>query len=699
MKIYYSIIPVKASFKMFRTLCYLIAVASLITLVSVGNTHAGGRIFITAGGQEFSSNNPGSIQQVNADGTGLTTILNLPGGSRPMGIVLDLPNGHFYWNDWNFRLTQRANLDGTSVASIQAHGSSGLNHLALDVSDNRIYSTGGAGLRRVERFNLDGTGNLQTPVPPGQLFFPHGIALDLPNGHMYVGDPGINPTGIHRYNLDGTGNTVLISPALFPGNFGSCGGGSPMQGRGRGMALDLANGKMYFGGHPRLPDLFGCPPALGEIWVANLDGTGLQLLIAGLEKVTDVRLDLGAGKIYWADARLGKVQRANLDGSNIEDVVTGVPTPFGIALDLQTITVSPEAATNPVGTDHTVTGLIVDQDGNPVIGTVVTFTVVSGPNAGQTDTATTDTNGEASFTYTGSGGVGTDEVVATFTDSSGNTMSSNPVQKEWTNRPPVALCQNPTVSAGSSCTAPANVDDGSFDPDGDAITLDQVPPGPFGLGNTGVILTVTDIPGGLTDSCSATVTVLDTTAPVVSCPADQVLECTGPNGANATVIATATDNCSVGPATCTPPSGLFPIGMTAVSCSATDGSDNSASCSTKVTVVDTTKPTISCVESVNPSGKKVPTASNTNQDGFYVVGASDVCDSTPNITFGGIPLANGETIKITQTPGKSGVRFVNTMGPLKIKHFQVGPLDAVIAATDGSGNVETVTCLVPPPPK
>jgi len=68
-------------------------------------------------------------------------------------------------------------------------------------------------------------------------------------------------------------------------------------------------------------------------------------------------------------------------------------------------------------------------------------------------------------------------------------------------------------------------------------------------------------------------------------------------------------------------------------------------------------------------------------------------------TVGSFVLANGETIKITQTPGKSGVTFVNTMGPAAIKHFQVGPGDAVLTATDGSGNSSSVTCLVPPPPK
>jgi hypothetical protein len=115
-----------------------------------------------------------------------------------------------------------------------------------------------------------------------------------------------------------------------------------------------------------------------------------------------------------------------------------------------------------------------------------------------------------------------------------------------------------------------------------------------------------------------------------------------------------------------------------------------------VTVVDITPPLVSCVESVNPSHKNVPQAKN--EDGFYKVSAGDNCAS-PVIKIGSFTLASGETIKITQTPGKSGVRLVNTMGKAAIKHFQVGPNDAVITATDGSGNQASVTCLVPPPPK
>src|SRR5207245_3650524 len=82
--------------------------------------------------------------------------------------------------------------------------------------------------------------------------------------------------------------------------------------------------------------------------------------------------------------------------------------------------------------------------------------------------------------------------------------------------PPVALCTNRTALAGPNCMAVASIDNGSFDPDvSDSITLTQNPPGPYPLGSTSVILTVTD-GHGASASCSATVTVIDKEAPKIT---------------------------------------------------------------------------------------------------------------------------------------------------------------------------------------
>ncbi len=73
---------------------------------------------------------------------------------------------------------------------------------------------------------------------------------------------------------------------------------------------------------------------------------------------------------------------------------------------------------------------------------------------------------------------------------------------------PVAQCRNVTVTLAPGATsANADINDGSFDPDGDMLTLMYNPAGPYPAGQTMVTLTVDDGNGG-TDSCNATVTVL-----------------------------------------------------------------------------------------------------------------------------------------------------------------------------------------------
>lgn len=85
------------------------------------------------------------------------------------------------------------------------------------------------------------------------------------------------------------------------------------------------------------------------------------------------------------------------------------------------------------------------------------------------------------------------------------------------NHLPVAISQNVTVEAGSGCVADASINNGSFDPDGDPLTITQTPAGPYPLGATNVLLTVTDSKGASSQS-SSTVTVVAPTTTTVSAP-------------------------------------------------------------------------------------------------------------------------------------------------------------------------------------
>jgi hypothetical protein len=100
----------------------------------------------------------------------------------------------------------------------------------------------------------------------------------------------------------------------------------------------------------------------------------------------------------------------------------------------------------------------------------------------------------------------------------------------------------------------------------------------FTLGTADVTCEATDS-GHLTGSATFSVTVVDTTAPLLSVPGDVSARTTDPNGAPVSYPApSARDLVDASPsATCVPASGsTFPVGDTTVSCKATDDAGNDA---------------------------------------------------------------------------------------------------------------------------
>lgn len=93
------------------------------------------------------------------------------------------------------------------------------------------------------------------------------------------------------------------------------------------------------------------------------------------------------------------------------------------------LTLLPATATNVVDTTHTVTALVKDTINNPVPGVDVTFTILSGPNTGATGQATTDANGEATFSWS-SAAEGTDTIQASIPNAAGAPITAT-ATKTW----------------------------------------------------------------------------------------------------------------------------------------------------------------------------------------------------------------------------------------------------------------------------
>jgi hypothetical protein len=204
-----------------------------------------------------------------------------------------------------------------------------------------------------------------------------------------------------------------------------------------------------------------------------------------------------------------------------------VGTPYILARGVTVISdidLDPDTAINPIGTMHTVTAT-VEEDGTPVVGVMVHFEVIAGPNTGVMGSDTTDAAGQATFTWS-SAVAGVDTVQATFTDSAGRTQRSDRVTKEWIGLPPL------TCDAGSDSSvneASAFVVDGSAS-SGGVAPLSYAWSGGLPVtdpsaattgGTTGVVygdqlyvftLTVTDS-AGQSESCIVNLTVIDSDLP------------------------------------------------------------------------------------------------------------------------------------------------------------------------------------------
>jgi hypothetical protein len=132
----------------------------------------------------------------------------------------------------------------------------------------------------------------------------------------------------------------------------------------------------------------------------------------------------------------------------------------------------------------------------------------------------------------------------------------------------------------------------------------------------------------------------DTVPPVVACPPDVVVECTGNDGilANDPQLqpffagATATDQCDDAVAIGSDSPAFLPLGVTVVTFTATDDFGNAASCAASVTVHDTVAPvvTVSLDPAVlwPPDHRLVPIGAT--------VAVSDVCDPSPTFVLASI---------------------------------------------------------------
>jgi hypothetical protein len=256
--------------------------------------------------------------------------------------------------------------------------------------------------------------------------------------------------------------------------------------------------------------------------------------------------------------------------------------------------------------------------------------------------------------------------------------------------PVLTLPANMTVEAASASGAPVTFTASASDVVDGPLTATCLPASgsTFPLGITTVNCSATDSQNN-TANGSFTVTVVDTTQPVLTLPADTTVAALDASGAtvNFTVSANDTVDGSVA-VTCLPVSGsVFAVGTTTVNCSATDSHNNTANGSFTVTVtLDTTPPVLTLpanmtVEAVNASGAPVNfTASASDAvDGPVAVACSPTSGST--FSFGTTTVNCSATDSHNNTAsGSFTITVVDTTPPVLTL-----PANMVVMALNASG--------------
>ncbi len=270
--------------------------------------------------------------------------------------------------------------------------------------------------------------------------------------------------------------------------------------------------------------------------------------------------------------------------------------------------------------------------------------------------------------------VGTTNVTFRATDISGNSATCSFAVTVVDTRVPIIQCPGSLIlpTEPDLCSAvvafnDATATDNCTNPP--AITnLGPASGSSFPLGTTNVTFRATDASGN-TRTCSFAVTITDMQVPTITCPAAMTLSTTpGLCSAVGTFAdATATDNCTVSPAIINlglASGSSFPVGTTNVIFRATDASNNSATCSFAVTVIDTRVPTITCPAALTLTAAPGTCSAVTT---FADATATDNCTNSPTI------------FNLGQASGSS---------------FPVGTTNVTFRATDASNNSATCSFAV-----
>ncbi|NAS14462.1 T9SS type B sorting domain-containing protein, partial [Poritiphilus flavus] len=273
----------------------------------------------------------------------------------------------------------------------------------------------------------------------------------------------------------------------------------------------------------------------------------------------------------------------------------------------------------------------------------------------------------SSFTAMDLGG---NTVTLTVTDANENTATCTATVTVVDKVAPTANCQDITVeldTRGSATISPSEVDQGSGDNSGSSVSLflDRADFDCSDVGQNTVTLRVADGSQN-TASCTATVTVQDTTPPTALCKAATLeLNANGEASLTADLVDDGSgDACGnvtleVSPSNFT----VRDLGENTVRLMLTDQQGNTASCQTTVTVADNQAPTAICKDIIV----------ELDTMGSATIGVTDIDNGSYDSKGGGVSLALDRT---------------------DFSCSDIGENSVTLTATDNGGNIASCTATV-----
>ncbi len=261
--------------------------------------------------------------------------------------------------------------------------------------------------------------------------------------------------------------------------------------------------------------------------------------------------------------------------------------------------------------------------------------------------------------------IGDNTVTIQAADAGGNITSSTAIVTVRDVTAPTVVTQNITVNLdafGNASITTAQIDNGSYDNCDLTLSLDTLNFDCSDLGANTVTLTGTDASGN-TASATATVTVVDNTAPVITTQNISVsLDANGNAVITESQVATATDNCGTTDITVSQTNfDCTHVGDNVITVTATDANGNQSTASVTVTIADTIAPTVIAQDvsiNLDNSGNASITVAQIDN------GSSDNCDLTL------------------------------TLDQLDFDCTNVGENTVTLTGTDTSGNTASATAIV-----